>query len=181
MFIAATTTSSWLVTTLSMTFIHDRFTSSLSPTQAIPCHHKTNVSRVDRHRKGPPELVWQCQAILLQFVLLVILSRQKLKRRTTKNGEAAGNKVRQPHHPSQLLRRKRCTLTEVLRPSHLVRRKRCTNHVPIRPLDAFNAMSEALSQLSLFPVADPWATILSLRTCKFENMQECCWRLGFRQ
>ena len=84
MFIAATTTSSWLVTTLSMTFIHDRFTSSLSPTQAIPCHHKTNVSRVDRHRKGPPELVWQCQAILLQFVLLVILSRQKLKRRTTK-------------------------------------------------------------------------------------------------
>ena len=64
-------------------------------------------------KKLPPELLWQCQAILLQFVLLVILSHQKLERKTTINGEAAGNKVRQPHRPSQLLLRKLCTLTEV--------------------------------------------------------------------
>ena len=34
---------SWLATTLSMPFIHDRFTSSLSP-QAIPYHPKADVS-----------------------------------------------------------------------------------------------------------------------------------------
>ena len=143
MFIA-TSSRSWvqrLVTTLSMTFIHDRFTSSLSPPQAIPCYHK--ASQCLKHNAGligiekrPPELVWQCQAILLQFVLLVILSRQKLKRRTTKNGEAAGNKIRQPHRPSQLLRRKRCTLTEVapsksFGPSETLYRS-CSYHTPRR-------------------------------------------------
>ena len=160
----------------------------MTDSRRVCCRHKPSSSQCLKQHVGligiekrPPKLLWQCPAILLQLVLLVILSRQKLKHKTTINGGAAGNRVRQPNHPSQLLRRKRCTLTEVLRPSHLVRRKRCTNHVPIRPLDAFNAMPEALSQLSLFPLFRWPIRGLSLRTCKFENMQECCWRLGFRQ
>ena len=127
---------------------------------------------VDWHRKNTTRT---CVAVSSDPPPLVILSRQKLKSRTTKNGQAAGNKVRQPHHPSQLLRRKRCTLTEVspsksFGPSETLYRSR-SYHTPRR------FQYHALSSIPafLFPVADPWAVVEN------ENMQECCWRLGFRQ
>ena len=117
------------------------------------CLKQNDVGLIGVVKKDHPNLCGSVQRFLLQFVLLVILLRQKLKRRTTKREREKRPETRFDSHTIQVS----CfvgndvPLQKCLRPSHLVRRKRCTDHVPIRPLDAFNAMPEALSQLSLFP------------------------------
>ena len=149
-----------------MMCINGRFTSRLLPPQAIIKPMSQAACWVDWHRKKDhPNFCGSVQQSSSNWSCSSFYRVKTLKRRTTKKGEAAGNKVRQRHHPSQLLRRQQCTLTEV--PSVQVIWS-VGNVAPVTflsyPLTLSTPCLELYTSFFLFPVADPWATILSLRT-----------------